>query len=275
MYSAISGLKQHQVMLDVTANNLSNVNTIGYKGSRATFKDQLQQNFAGGAASGATSGGANPQQVGLGVTLSSIDNMITSGSLQTTGNPLDVAISGEGWFRVGATDAAGNLTGAAQYTRAGNFSRNNNGDLVTSEGFYVLQADPAAPTDPTKGVKINIPPGSTGATVSNDGTVSYIPVGAQTRTSGGQISLAKFPNENGMVRASGNRWQEDPSSGVPTIGLPGSSFGSTIGGVIESSNVDLANEFTSMITAQRGFQANSRVISTSDELLQDLVNLKR
>ncbi|MEA2341107.1 MAG: flagellar hook protein FlgE [Solirubrobacteraceae bacterium] len=273
MYSAISGLKEHQVMLDVTANNLANVNTIGYKASRATFKDQLQQNFSGGAASGPTSGGQNAQQVGLGVTLSSIDNLITGGALQTTGNPLDVALSGEGWFRVGQFDTAGNLTNV-QYSRAGNFTRNDQGDLVNSEGFYVLKADPTAPTDPTKGLKINIPSGSSGTTVASDGTVSYIPQGAQTRTSAGQISLAKFANENGLVRVSGNRWQEDPSSGTPTIGVPGTDFGVTVGGALESSNVDLANEFTQMIVAQRGFQANSRVISTSDEMLQDLVNLK-
>jgi flagellar hook protein FlgE len=274
MYSAISGLKEHQVMLDVTANNLANVNTIGYKASRATFKDQLQQNFSGGAASGPTSGGQNAQQVGLGVTLSSIDNLITGGALQTTGNPLDVAISGEGWFRVGQFDAGGNLT-SVQYSRAGNFTRNDQGDLVNSEGYYVLKADPAAPTDATKGQKINIPAGSSGVTIASDGTVSYIPQGAQTRTPAGQISLAKFPNENGLVRASGNRWQEDPSSGVPTIGVPGTDFGVTVGGTLESSNVDLANEFTQMIVAQRGFQANSRVISTADQMLQDLVNLKQ
>jgi flagellar hook protein FlgE len=274
MYSAISGLKEHQVMLDVTANNLANVNTIGYKASRATFKDQLQQNFSGGAASGPTSGGQNAQQVGLGVTLSSIDNLITGGALQTTGNPLDVAISGEGWFRVGQFDAGGNLT-SVQYSRAGNFTRNDQGDLVNSEGYYVLKADPAAPTDPTKGLKINIPAGSSGVTVASDGTVSYIPQGAQTRTPAGQISLAKFANENGLVRVSGNRWQEDPSSGAPIIGTPGTDFGTTVGGTIESSNVDLANEFTQMIVAQRGFQANSRVISTADQMLQDLVNLKQ
>jgi flagellar hook protein FlgE len=267
MYSAISGLKQHQVMLDVTANNLANVNTIGYKGSRATFKDQLQQNFAGGAASGATSGGQNPQQVGLGVSLSSIDNLQTAGNLQTTGNPLDVAISGEGFFRV--ADAAG----AVQYTRAGNFTRNNTGDVVTSDGYYVVDQNNA---------KINIPSGSSGVAVAADGTVSYIaganavaPAVPGSRTAAGVISLAKFPNEGGLVRASGNRWQADPSSGGEIVGQPGGSFGSTVGGTVEMSNVDLATEFTSMIVAQRGLQANSRVITTADEILQDLVNLKR
>jgi flagellar hook protein FlgE len=271
MYSAISGLKNHQVMLDVTANNLANVNTIGYKGSRATFKDQLQQNFAGGAASGATSGGQNPQQVGLGVSLSSVDNLMTGGNLQNTGNPLDVAISGEGFFRVATGAPPAMPTGPMQYTRAGNFSRNDQGYLVTSEGYYVMGRNPTTGADEY----IDLPAGSTGTAVATDGTVSYIPAGGGARVTASTISLAKFPNENGLVRASGNRWQEDPSSGAEIVGQPGGTYGNTIGGTIEMSNVDLANEFTAMIVAQRGFQANSRVISTSDELLQDLVNLKR
>jgi flagellar hook protein FlgE len=272
MYSAISGLKEHQVMLDVVSNNLANVNTIGFKASRATFKDQLQQNYQGGAASGPTSGGYNAQQVGLGVTLSSIDNLITGGNLQTTGNPLDVAISGEGWFRVaqGAPPAAPT---EVQYTRAGNFTRNDQGYIVTSEGYY-LQNYPTA-GNPNTGDYIQIPAGATGTAVAPDGTVSFIPAGGGARTTAGVISLAKFPNENGLVRASGNRWNIDPSSGAEIVGQPGGAFGLTVGGTVESSNVDLATEFTNMIVAQRGFQANSRVISTADEMLQDVVNLKR
>lgn len=275
MYSAISGLKQHQVMLDVTANNLANVNTIGYKGSRATFKDQLQQNFAGGAAAGATSGGQNPQQVGLGVTLSSIDNIQGAGNLQPTGNPLDIALQGDGFFRVQGA-AAGS---AVQYTRAGNFTTNDAGDMVTTEGYYVLGMLNVATTpptpDPTGSQKINIPAGATSVAVAVDGTVSYAPASGGPRQTAGLISLAKFPNQNGLVRASGNRWQADPSSGAEQIGQPGGTYANTIGGAVEMSNVDLASEFTNMIVAQRGFQANSRVISVADEILQDLVNLKR
>ncbi|MCW3039066.1 MAG: flagellar hook-basal body complex protein [Solirubrobacterales bacterium] len=271
MYSAISGLKQHQVMLDVTANNLANVNTIGYKASRATFKDQLQQNYSGGAASGATSGGQNPQQVGLGVSLSSVDNLLSSGNLQNTGNPLDVAISGEGWFRVATgTPPALPAAGNTEYTRAGNFTRNDQGYMVTSEGYYVMGRDFATNTDQY----IQIPSGATATAVATDGTVSFIPAGGGARQTASTISLAKFPNENGLVRASGNRWQVDPSSGAEVVGQPGGTYGNTVGGTVEMSNVDLASEFTAMIVAQRGFQANSRVISTSDEILQDLVNLK-
>jgi flagellar hook protein FlgE len=269
MYSAVSGLKQHQVMLDVTSNNLANVNTVGYKGARTAFKDQLQQTYTGGSASGPNTGGTNAAQVGLGVQLGSVDAVMNSGSLQTTGSPLDVAIQGEGWFRVGnGTPPA--LPTEFQYTRAGNFQRNDQGFLTTAEGFYVIGRD-ALNAD----TYLQIPTGSTAAAVGTNGDVTYIPPGGGPRASAGFVSLAKFANENGMVRVSGNRWEENVASGTPVIGTPGGDYGFTIGGTLEMSNVDLANEFTQVIVAQRGFQANSRVISVTDEMLQDLVNLKR
>ncbi len=144
MYSAISGLKTHQVLLDVTANNLANVNTIGYKGARATFSDALSQTVRAGTASTAGTGGSNTAQVGLGVRLGSIDNMMGAGGFQSTGNALDVAIQGEGWLRVTNTtpnlaDPTANPPAASSinYTRAGNFSRNDQGMLVTQDGYYV------------------------------------------------------------------------------------------------------------------------------------------
>ena len=145
MFSAVSGLKTQQVMLDVAANDLANVNTVGFKGARTTFKDQLQQMMRTSSASGNGFGGANSAQVGLGVAIGSIDNLMTSGSVQSTGNPLDVAIQGEGWFRVanGAPSAtsvltAGTTSGQTNYTRAGDFTRNDAGYLVTQEGYYVM-----------------------------------------------------------------------------------------------------------------------------------------
>jgi flagellar hook protein FlgE len=275
MYSAISGLQTHQTMLDVTSNNLANVNTIGYKSSRATFKDQLQQTLYGGSAAGPSTGGTNAAQVGLGVQLGSVNSSMTQGSLQSTGNALDVAINGEGLFRVAqGTPPTSPADASVNYTRAGNFIRNDQGYLVTDEGYYVLGRNAAV--TPATNTYINVPAGATGTAVGADGTVTYQPAGATTRAAAGQISLAKFPNEQGLVRASGNRFSADPAAGTPTIGNPnGADFGSTVGGTLESSNVDLATEFTQMIVAERGFQANSKVISTSDEMLQDLVNLKR
>jgi flagellar hook protein FlgE len=263
MFSAISGLKTHQVKLDVTANDIANVNTIGYKSARVTFSDSLSQLQRGGSGSSPTGGGANAAQVGLGVKLGSIDNQMQAGALQTTGAPLDLAIQGEGFFRVKQDPASDKV----EYTRAGNFSANSDGDLVTQEGFFVVGED---------GNKINIPNGATNIAVGANGVVTYVPSGGGDRTPAGTLSIATFPNAQGLERVAGNRWVQGANSGPAAPGQPGTgNFGSIVAGAIEMSNVDLSTTFTDMITAQRGFQANSRVISTSDEMLQDLVNLKR
>jgi flagellar hook protein FlgE len=272
MFAAISGLKSHQVMLDTTANDISNVNTIGYKSSRTTFSDALSQLQRGGSAPGAGSGGSNPAQVGLGVNVASIDNLMGAGAFQSTGNVLDVAIQGKGWFRVGPSTPPAVPT-AMQYTRAGNFTVNTSGDLITQDGMYVVGRTAAGGGVDTL---INIPTGSTDVAIGQDGSVSYTPAGGGARVTAGYLSVATFSNEPGLQRVSGNRWIANASSGGENVNTPGvAGSGLTIAGVVEMSNTDLASEFTEMITAQRGFQANSRVISTSDEMLQDLVNLKR
>jgi flagellar hook protein FlgE len=282
MFAAISGLKTHQIMMDVTANDIANVNTIGYKSSRTTFKDSLAQLQRGGAGQGPGQGGSNPAQVGLGTQLGSIDNQMGSGALQSTGNALDVAIQGDGWFRIGQATVAGTTAtltaGTQQYTRAGNFSRNDQGYLVTADGFYVIgrtvPSTTVSATPPGADQLIQIPQGASSIAVGQDGSVSYIPAGSSTRTTAGYISLAKFPNDSGLQRASGNRWTANAASGTEEVGTPGGDFGSTSPGTLEMSNVDLATEFTNMISAQRGFQANSRVISTADDMLNDVVNMK-
>ncbi len=300
MYSAISGLKNHQAMLDVTANDLANVNTVGFKSSRTSFRDSFTQMQRTGSGSGAGSGGANAAQVGLGVQLGSIDNVMGTGAFQSTGTPLDVGIQGEGWFRVGTGDPTGaNPTAGVpavatlNYSRAGNFTRNDQGYLITQDGFYVVgkvapDADVNAGTA-TADCFLRIPPGATDVGVGADGAVSFVPpagythpspplppMGASGRAIAGYLSLAKFSNEAGLERVTGNRWRASPSTGAELNGTPGGAgFGATVGGVLEMSNVDMAQEFTDMISAQRGFQANSRVISVSDEMLQDLTNLKR
>jgi flagellar hook protein FlgE len=274
MFAAISGLKNHQVMLDVTSNDIANVNTIGYKSARTTFKDSLTQLQRGAAGTAGTNGGANAAQIGLGVQLGSIDNLMQSGALQSTGNPLDVAIQGDGFFRVGLSAApAAPAAGNVEYTRAGNFTRNQAGYLVTQDGYYVVgrTASGGGGAD----TLLPIPAGATNVAIGQDGSVSYIPAGGGARVTSGYLSLATFPNAAGLERAASNRWTTSANSGAETAGTPGGNFGFTTAGAIEMSNVDLAQGFTNMITAQRGFQANSRVISTSDEMLQDLVNLKR
>jgi flagellar hook protein FlgE len=278
MFSAISGLKNHQVMLDVTANDIANVNTIGYKSARTTFKDSLTQLQRGASGAGGANGGSNAAQVGLGVGLGSIDNLMSGGASQATGNPLDVAIEGEGFFRISQT-APGTAPANFQYTRAGNFTTNTAGHLMTQEGYYVIGKNAVGPVGgpytpgPTDG-HIQIPADGTNVAIGQDGSVSFVRNG--NREVAGYITLATFTNPAGLERASGNRWVESASSGNENVDVPNvDGKGRTTAGVIEMSNVDLAQSFTTMITAQRGFQANSRVISTSDEMLQDLVNLKR
>jgi flagellar hook protein FlgE len=297
MYSAISGLKSQQTMLDVTANNLANVNTLGFKGSTTSFQDALSQTQRGGSGANAAGGfaGANGTQIGLGVTVGAIANRMTGGAIQSTGNPLDVAISGEGWLRVGqnagAAPAAGNPTASTppvasmNYTRAGNFIRDNNGYLTTQDGYYVVGR--TAPAPGGADCYVNIPSGATDVSIGQDGAVSFVPPAGYTQPAGlpaiangratvGYLSLATFANEQGLTHASGNRFTASAASGDETIGTPATAgYGSAMGGAVEMSNVDLATEFTNMIVAQRGFQANSRVISTSDQMLQDLVNLKQ
>ena len=273
MYAAISGLKNHQTMMDVAANDIANVNTLGYKGSRTTFKDSLNQLSRSGTAQSASQGGANPIQVGLGVQLASIDSQMSSGALQSTGNVLDVAIQGEGWFRVGTGNTPPATPGTVEYTRAGNFTLNDQGYLVTQDGYYVVGRTNNTGTGTD--TLLNVPPGSTNVNMGQDGSVSYVPPAGGARVTAGYLSLAKFANEGGLQRDFGSRWIASGASGVEQVGTPGGNYGTTTSGTIEMSNVDLAFEFTTMITAQRGFQANSRVISSSDEMLQDLVNLKR
>lgn len=271
MFAAVSGLKTHQVMLDVTANDIANVNTVAYRGGRTTFKDSLAQLQTGATAPGPGQGGTNAAQVGLGVQIGAIDNQMGNGAFQSTGNALDVAIQGEGWFRVGsATPPA--LPPGFQYSRAGNFTLNAAGNLTTQDGYYVIGRTVAGGGVDTY---INVPPGSTDMAVGQDGSVTYIPAGGGARVTAGFISLANFANEAGLQRVAGNRWIESAASGTPTVNTPGNGLGTTVSGTLEMANVDLASEFTEMISAQRGFQANSRAISVADEMLQELVNLKR
>src|SRR3954451_19730587 len=192
MFAAISGLKQHQTMLDVTANDISNVNTIGYKSSRVTFQDSLTQLQRGAAAPTGTNGGSNAAQVGLGVGLGSVDNLMTGGAVQTTGNPLDVAIQGDGFFQLGAGTPAGNNSpiNPTAYTRAGNFSINADGYLTTQSGEYVL----GYRTPATTPVAIQIPAGATGVAIDQSGGVSYIDPATSTRTTPYMLTLATFSN---------------------------------------------------------------------------------
>ena len=175
MFAAISGLKQHQVMLDVTANDISNVNTIGYKSSRVTFQDSLTQMQRGAAAPVGNNGGSNAAQVGLGVGLGSVDNLMSGGAVQTTGNPLDVAIQGDGFFQIGEGAPTNDDSPIAPtaYTRAGNFSINAQGYLTTQTGQYVVGNHLLGAA--TNEVAIRVPAGATGVAIDATGGVSIRP----------------------------------------------------------------------------------------------------
>jgi len=409
MYSAISGLQAHQARLDVIGNNIANVNTVGYKASRMTFKEIFSQTIKGASAPQGNGGGTNPQQIGLGVAIASIDTLFTRGGAQRTDNPTDLSIDGNGFFIVSNGESI-------LYTRAGNFSFDSNGDLVTPDGYKVLGwmstdgktvntdtgnlvpislknwfgMEPSTTTQLEIGGNLNA---STGinqsisyniivydtqggshvatitftrqdpntwnwsvtsqdpyiSSVDGSGTITFGADGKiapNTQTSWtlnfnmntqltnaqigpvnidlskltmfstetdlrelskngneagalqsinidkygvvsgiysngrkqviGQIALADFQNPMGLEKIGNTMFINTVNSGEPMIGAAGSGTrGSINPGTLEMSNVNLANEFVDMITTQRGFQANAKVITVSDEMLQDLVNMKR
>lgn len=293
MYAAISGLDANQTMLNVTANNLANVNTIGYKSARATFADSLAQVVRGASGPTVSNGGTNPLQVGLGVGVSSTDNVMSEGSFQSTNNPLDVAIQGAGFLRVGSgappaePPYTSKLPAGFQYTREGDLTTNTKGFLTTQAGNYVIGREAVATvteagTTYAPGAKdtyIQIPPGSANVAIAQDGAVSYTDENPKSPTfeqqvTAGYLSLAQFPNQNGLERLGGSLWGQTTNSGAPIVGTPDTgAFGQTVAGELEMSNVDLATEMTQMITAERGYQANSKVISTSDQMLQTVVTM--
>ncbi|KGT39638.1 flagellar basal body rod protein FlgG [Heyndrickxia faecalis] len=250
LYSGVSGMKNFQTELDTIGNNIANVNTYGYKKGRVTFKDAISQTLA------SATPGTSAQQVGLGSQIGSIDTVDTSGSPESTGRPLDFAITGDGYFRV----ADGNNT---YYTRAGNFYFDNNRRLVNSEGFTVLG---------TNGQAITLGANVKSFSVATDGTITD-----QDGNTIGTISIATFQNPAGLTKVGGNLYTTTNSNaGTVTVSQPGQNGAGTIkSDYLEMSNVDLSEELTNMIVAERGFQANTRIITTSDEILQELVNLKR
>ncbi|MCW2927527.1 MAG: flgE [Thermoleophilia bacterium] len=295
MYTSISGLRNHQAMLDTVGNNIANVNTYGFKGSTTAFKTLLSQTMQGAGAPSPTLGGTNFQQVGLGMTIDSITQNFTQGALQTTGTQTDLAIQGDGFFNV-TNDAAGIAAGAPQmsYTRAGNFKFDAAGTLVTSDGYMVMgwADDDAATagfqldiTNPMSTIQLN-PQLYSNTIIGSDGTVSAVyndtadPLNVSGRNGNrevvGMIALSRFSNPSGLEQTGNNRWQESLNSGTPVDDVSNANgLGALSVGYLEMSNVDLATEFTEMIKAQRGFQANSREITPSDEILQELVNLTR
>ncbi|MDA8441511.1 MAG: flagellar hook-basal body complex protein [Peptococcaceae bacterium] len=265
LYSAVSGLQAHQTMMDVIGNNIANVNTAGFKSGRVTFKDLLSQTLQGASAPSTTpvQGGSNAVQVGLGVGVGSIQTMMTQGSAETTGVPTDLMIQGDGFFVL-------KDNGTTVYTREGSFGTDAAGNLVDpNTGAYVQSVS---------GANITINPTTyTSFSIDNTGTITGVTPAGTTATIG-QIGLTVFNNPGGLVKDGNNYYSPSNNSNTttPTIVAPNSGgAGSIATGMLEMSNVDLSVEMTNMIAAQRGFQANARVITVSDTLLQELTDLKR
>jgi flagellar hook protein FlgE len=273
--AAVSGLRTHQTYLDMVANDIANVNTLAYKSNRFNFKDAFNQTLRDAGGAGTNLGSVNAQQVGLGVEVGSIDNQMGQGPIQSTGNPFDLAIQGDGFFRLSDQADLSNAT----YTRAGNFSLDESGTLVNQDGYFVVGYPvatlPATGADTATSIKLVIPTTARSASVSQDGLVSYIDA-AGVETNVGYVSMSKFNNSAGLERISANRWAQTQASGTAANSTATSNgLGSISSRSLEMSNVDLAFEFAEMIKAQRGYQVNARTITTADEMLLALTQMKR
>ncbi len=256
LYTAGTGMIAQQHNLDVIANNLANVNTNGFKQQRAEFQDLMYTTMAG---AGQPNGAQRPEaiQVGTGVKLGATSSNFRLGNLQNTGNNLNLAITGEGFFKLLKPD------GTAVYTRDGAFQTDGAGDLVNVDGYYV---------DP----KINIPQGASAVSIGLDGAVTALLPGQTETQNLGTVMVSTVVNPAGMSRIGGNLFVPTEASGAPEARTPGTEgAGNTQSGFVEGSNVEVVEEMTRMITAQRAYEINSKAIQTADDMLSIVNNLKR
>jgi flagellar basal-body rod protein FlgG len=247
-----------QTQIDTTANNIANVNTIGFKKSRAEFADLMYHvmEYAGTSTSDVTKSPTGIE-VGLGVRPTAINKIFSEGSLKQTDNQLDVAITGRGFFKLELPD------GTEVYSKNGAFKRDENGSMVNSDGYRLVP-------------EIVIPEDATNISIGTDGIVTVIQPGQTQATQIGQINLTNFINPAGLHSLGDNLYIETDSSGQPVEGTPGvDGLGVLRQGFVELSNVELVVELTDLITGQRAYDANSKIITTSDEMLQTTNNLKR
>lgn len=258
LFSAASGLEAQQMHVDVVANNIANSNTPGFKKDRINFQDLLYQTHREAGAT-TLSGSQLPTglRVGLGVKPVATEKIFSQGAFQSTGNPLDMVIEGEGFFQVMMGD------GSTAYTRDGTFKIDGNGNIVTSDG---LQLSP----------NIVIPENAISIDIAPDGNVSVLLPGQNTMTQIGQIQLVRFQNPGGLRAIGKNLFTETDASGAPQMGNPSENgFGAINQGFIEQSNVSIVEELVHLILAQRGFETNSKAVQTADEILQIANQLRR
>ena len=340
LYSGISGMKVNQTKLDVIGNNLANVSTTAFKGSRVNFSTTISQTLGSASAASDSLGGVNGKQVGLGAQIASIDKIMSQGSMQSTSRSLDVAVDGSGYFMVatgpaltgGNTDAitikdngVENMpaNNSLAYTRDGSFVLDNEGNLLTSKGYRVL-GFAMETTNPPQNTKID--------NIEDDGNVLYVESNNSTKaiddklvslkipdkvtkidaqgkrtdvaiksfnissdglitgvletgeiTALGQIAMSSFKNEVGLTDIGNNMYEPSGSSGAAiissgknsTAGRNSSGYGDILQGYLEMSGVDMAEQFTDMIVATKAFQAAGKTITTGDEILSEIINLKR
>jgi flagellar basal-body rod protein FlgG len=259
LYTAASGMSAQQMNLDNVANNLANASTAGFRRRRIQFQDLMYQNvISPGAAATQQTTLAAGLQVGLGTRSAASEVIQSQGDFTQTGNPLDLTIKGAGFFQVRLP------SGDLAYTRAGTFHLDSQGNIVTSEG------DPLEPA-------ITIPPDAQSITIGSDGTVSVVQPGQSQAQQVGSIQLAMFPNPGGLNSIGGNLFLPTTASGDPIVANPGGSegLGTLEQGFLESSNVNVVEEFVQMILAQRSYEANSRVVRAADDMFQDINSLTR
>lgn len=255
---AATGMHAQQTNVEVISNNIANMNTTAYTRRRAEFNDLLYQNMKRQGAQSSDTGTLVPAgvQLGLGVRTAAVYRITEQGSLTNTDNTLDLAIEGKGYFQVTLP------SGETAYTRAGSFQLSSTGEIVTNDGYTVQPG-------------ITIPNNSTDVTVNASGEVWVKLDGQTTQTNVGTLQISTFINEAGMEAIGDNLFMETPASGAPTVGTPDTvGFGSILQGYLETSNVNVVSEITDLISAQRAYEMNSKVVTTSDEMLSTINQMK-
>jgi len=258
LYTAASGMSAQQANLDTVANNLANSATAGFRRRRLQFEDMIYQNMIVPGSPESQQTTAAGLQIGLGTRSAATEMVMTQGDFNQTGNNLDLAIQGGGFFQITRPD------GTIAYTRAGNFHRNNQGTIVTTEGDTVLPS-------------ITIPSNATNITISQYGVVSATIPGQTTPAQLGTLQLATFANPGGLNSIGGNLFEQTQSSGNAITDVPGGNtgMGTLQQGYLENSNVDVVAEFVQMILAQRAYESNSKVVHVADDMYSQINNMVR
>jgi flagellar basal-body rod protein FlgG len=255
---AATGMLAQQLNVEVISNNIANINTTAFKGQRAEFQDLLYQSERRVGSASSDSGTIVPSgvQIGIGVKAAAVNRMMAQGNLTNTNNSLDVAIQGNGFFQIKMPD------GTTSYTRAGSFQLSPTGEIVTADGYTVMPG-------------LTLPANTTAVTVNSSGQVLAQVTGQTNASTVGQIELASFPNPAGLEALGDNLFNQTEASGTATTGNPGATgFGTLQQGFLETSNVNIVTQITDLITAQRAYEMNSKVITAANEMQQTLTNLR-